>query len=208
MMDLADTIILSMSWIVYFVIHSVLAAERIKQRLIARYRLDLQRYRMLYVVIATLLLLIPLWLTFRQPSALLWSWQGSMAVIMNIIALLGIGGFILSMRYYDGLAFLGLKPFQTENAEQALILSPLHRYVRHPWYFFSLLIIWSRDMSVAWLITCTAVTIYFIIGSKLEEDKLILYFGEQYRNYQKKVPGLLPLPWKYLSKADAEQLVE
>ena len=207
-MDLIDAIILAASWIIYFVIHSILADENIKQRLIARYHLDLQHYRLLYVVIATLLALIPLWLTFSQSGELLWSWYGPMAVVMNIIALLGIGGFILSMRYYDGLAFLGFKPFQTKNAEQPLILSPLHRYVRHPWYFFSLLIIWSRDMSLAWFITCTAITAYLIIGSRLEENKLILYFGEQYRRYQKKVPGLFPLPWKYLSQAEAEELAE
>lgn len=199
--------LLSGSWIIYFVIHSWLANESFKQSIIQRFNLDPQKYRLFYVVIVTVLLLQPLWLTFYTGSdSLLWKWNGTLLWLMNSIAVAGIAGFIFSMKYYDGVAFLGLKPFATENAEQAFTLSPLHRFVRHPWYFFALLIIWTRDMTVAWLVTCLLITLYFLIGSKLEEQKLVLYFGDVYKQYQKKVPALFPLPWRFLKKEEADQL--
>lgn len=198
--------LLSSSWIIYFVIHSWLANESFKQSIIRRFNLDLQKYRLIYVAIATVLLLPPLWLTFYLGSDFLWRWEGPLLWLMNSIAVVGIAGFVFSMKYYDGMAFLGLKPFGTENAEQVFTLSPLHRFVRHPWYFFALLIIWTRDMSIAWFITCLLITLYFIIGSRLEEQKLVLYFNEVYQRYQKKVPALFPLPWRFLKKEEADRL--
>ena len=49
--------------------------------------------------------------------------------------------------------------------------------------------------------------LYFIIGSRLEEEKLIRYHGEVYRRYRDRVPGLVPLPWKHLREADEQALI-
>ena len=35
-------------------------------------------------------------------------------------------------------------------------LSPLHRWVRHPWYFLGLLILWTQEMNAALLVTALA----------------------------------------------------
>jgi protein-S-isoprenylcysteine O-methyltransferase Ste14 len=51
-------------------------------------------------------------------------------------------------------------------------------------------------------------TLYFFIGSQFEERKLIRYHGEQYRRYRELVPGLIPLPWKYLRKEQMQKLLE
>jgi len=37
---------------------------------------------------------------------------------------------------------------------------------------------------------------------------LITYHGTVYRKYQQKVAGIIPLPWKILSAAQAEHLLE
>jgi protein-S-isoprenylcysteine O-methyltransferase Ste14 len=34
--------------------------------------------------------------------------------------------------------------------------------------------------------------IYILVGIKLEEKKLVITFGEEYRSYQKKVKQLIP----------------
>lgn len=57
------------------------------------------------------------------------------------------------------------------------------------------------------LVSALIMTTYFIVGSKLEERKLISYHGECYRRYMGKVAGLVPLPWKTISKAEALALV-
>ena len=79
--------------------------------------------------------------------------------------------------------------------------------MRHPWYFFALVILWTRDMNGAMLLSVVAITIYFVIGSRLEEQKLIAYHGPVYHKYMQMVPGLIPLPWKHLSKTEAERLL-
>ena len=42
---------------------------------------------------------------------------------------------------------------------------------------------------------------------KQEENKLIACYGEQYDKYRRSVPGLFPLPWRHLSKQDAQAIL-
>jgi protein-S-isoprenylcysteine O-methyltransferase Ste14 len=46
------------------------------------------------------------------------------------------------------------------------------------------------------IIVNTLLTIYIIIGTILEERKLVLEFGEAYVKYQKEVPMLIPFSKK------------
>jgi protein-S-isoprenylcysteine O-methyltransferase Ste14 len=62
-------------------------------------------------------------------------------------------------------------------------------------------------MSAAMLLSALVMTAYFIVGSRMEERKLIAYHGERYLRYMGKVAGLVPLPWKTISKAEAFALV-
>ena len=61
-------------------------------------------------------------------------------------------------------------------------------------------------MDYLYLTTAIMLTLYFFIGAKLEENKLIAYHGRIYRQYSEKVPGVIPRPWRFLSKAQAAQL--
>jgi protein-S-isoprenylcysteine O-methyltransferase Ste14 len=68
-------------------------------------------------------------------------------------------------------------------------------YVRHPWYSGAILLILAfgviTDVS---LVSKIVLISYIIIGTLLEENKLISEIGEPYRAYRKKVPMLIP--WK------------
>jgi protein-S-isoprenylcysteine O-methyltransferase Ste14 len=61
-------------------------------------------------------------------------------------------------------------------------------------------------MDPAFLTTAAMITLYFIFGSRLEESKLLVYHGERYRSYRRQVPGLIPLPWRYLTRDQARDL--
>jgi protein-S-isoprenylcysteine O-methyltransferase Ste14 len=52
------------------------------------------------------------------------------------------------------------------------------------------------------------ITVYFIVGSRLEEKKLLVYHGDTYRRYMARVPGMIPLPWKSLTEKEAEALLK
>jgi protein-S-isoprenylcysteine O-methyltransferase Ste14 len=204
-------ILLSSAWLAYYIVHSWLASHHFKRIFAHKFPLLFPRYRLLYNLASTLLLIPPLGLLFFYPWAELWSWQGSLSVLSKSIGLVSIAGFLFSLRYYDGSAFIGLTP-NTDghigSVDEPFTLSPLHRFVRHPWYFLGLLFIWSQDMNTGWFITCSWATLYMFVGSRLEEKKLIVEYGEVYTRYCDKVPSLIPLPWRYLNKKEADQLIQ
>jgi protein-S-isoprenylcysteine O-methyltransferase Ste14 len=67
--------------------------------------------------------------------------------------------------------------------------------VRHPFYAGIFPLIWSNDLDITALITNIILSVYVLIGTLLEEHKLIEEFGDTYRNYQQKVSMLFPLKW-------------
>jgi protein-S-isoprenylcysteine O-methyltransferase Ste14 len=198
-------------WGVYALLHSLLASLQAKRFVAAHYPRLMPFYRLGYNAIALILLLPPLYLTWAWRGPLLWQWSGPLLWLANGLALLAVAGFFWTLRYYSGAEFLGLSQAQrgekSVRDQEHFSLSPLHRYVRHPWYALGLVIIWSRDMDAMFLATACIITLYFVVGSRLEERKLISYHGEVYREYRKRVPGLVPLPWRYLNREQERQLL-
>ena len=203
-----DLVFIALAWLTYGGLHSWLASLGLKDRVARRWPGLAPAYRLLFNGLAVVLVLPPLWLTWRYPGDALWHWPGWIAWPAAVAA---VAGYLWSLRWYDGMDFLGLRQWRGRNRSAAwhdsLVLSPLHRYVRHPWYSLGLLYLWTRDLNAAWLLATLMVTLYLVVGSRLEERKLIALFGESYRLYQARVPGLIPLPWRYLRADEAEGLL-
>lgn len=202
---------LSVSWLGYFALHSALASLAVKRWVAAHYPNLMPFYRLAFNILAALLLLPILWLMVRHPGPMLWRWQGVGAWLANGLALAAIAGFLLSLRDYDMQEFMGFRQWESRTRrvedQERFHLSWFHRFVRHPWYFFGLVLIWTRDMNAATLLSGAMMTAYFIIGSRMEERKLLVYHGEIYRRYMERVPALFPLPWKTLGAEEADELV-
>jgi methanethiol S-methyltransferase len=205
-------VLLVLSWLIYFLIHSALASISIKDLFASRFPDAMPYYRLTYNLLAMLLLLVPLGVTYSWTGDWLWRWSGVLNGISIGISLLAVLGFLWSLKFYDTREFLGFRQLSEHitsvEDQEHFHISPLHRWVRHPWYFFALLLIWTRDMNGAILISSIMMTLYFIVGSRYEERKLIRYHGERYRLYSELVPGLIPLPWKYLSERQLDELLD
>lgn len=192
-------------WVVYGLIHSVLASHAIKDVMAARWPRLMPAYRLAFNGLSLILLLpIAFWM-WSFPGPVLWAFQGVTAWIARGLALAAVVAFWHSTCYYDMDEFLGLRQIAERGIRanngrdtEPFVISPYHRWVRHPWYFFGLVILWCQDMNAASLVSALAITLYFIVGSKLEEKKLIAIHGDAYRDYMGRVPGLVPLPWKRL----------
>ncbi|MDH3974696.1 MAG: hypothetical protein OEV42_10505 [Deltaproteobacteria bacterium] len=208
--NITNILFLALAWTAFFVIHSLLASVTVKAFIKKRLPNFFPFYRISYNVLSLVLLIPIFWFSHSIKSPLLWQWKGTMKIISTVIALLALAAFLLTLRYYDTAEFIGIKQIREKDpdskGEGVFTLSPLHRYVRHPWYLLALLIIWTRNMDLIFFITAIAVTAYFIIGSRLEEGKLLLYYGKKYEKYLSAVPGIIPLPWRYMTKVDAEKL--
>jgi protein-S-isoprenylcysteine O-methyltransferase Ste14 len=203
---------LGIALVVYFVIHSLLASLSVKRWVHHRWPQLMHAYRLTYNLLAILLLIPLLWFMHTNEGPLMWQWTGLLAWLMKGLTVAAILGFVWSLRSYDNMVFLGVTQWrnrhtETEDPEQ-LHISTLHRFVRHPWYFFFIVILWSQDIHLAQMIVYGLITAYFVIGSRMEERKLIAHYGEAYREYMRQVPGLIPLPWRWLRKKEAGRLEE
>ena len=202
---------LILGFVAYFALHSMLASLRLKKLVARRWPTIMPAYRLLFNVLSVILLLPLLWLMQQNPGPVAWQWHGNWSLLMNGLALAAIGGFIWSLKSYDNMVFLGWTQwkYRHQGCEDPdhLHISTLHRFVRHPWYFFILVILWTQDIHLSQLVTYSLITLYFIIGSHLEERKLMKCYGDAYRQYCQRVPGLVPLPWRWLSEDEAMKLI-
>ncbi len=81
-----------------------------------------------------------------------------------------------------------------EPRATTLVTHGPYRWIRHPLYLSALLMIWSYpDLTLDRLLLNLTFTAWVITGSLIEERYLVTRFGEEYRDYQKRVPMLLPL---------------
>jgi len=143
-----------------------------------------------------LLLLILLWQTSAQtimtPSGIFrWSLRA-----VSFFSLLGFYWGVKALRFFDP---FGLRPILNRLRGRNPMSMPFtvagpYRWVRHPLYLFMILMIWSYpDLTADRLLFNLLWTIWIVIGSCFEESDLVVEFGDAYREYQKRVPMLVPL---------------
>jgi protein-S-isoprenylcysteine O-methyltransferase Ste14 len=205
-----ETAELMLVWLIYFLIHSLSASLRFKAWISHTLPALVPYYRLLFNGLACLLLLPPLYLTWLLRGDYLLSWQPPWSYLAYGISVAAGLLFLWSLRFYDLGEFSGFKQLKSHASachDQSLLkISPLHRYVRHPWYSLGLAIVWSQSMDAAMLVSALCITLYLWVGSHLEEQKLLQYHGEVYAQYCKRVPGLIPLPWRWLDRDSAQEI--
>jgi protein-S-isoprenylcysteine O-methyltransferase Ste14 len=203
--------LLALAWLGYGVLHTLLASHALKRWVELHAAPIFPAYRLVYNAVAVLLLVPIAWLVLSHRGPLLWTWDGPARWLAHALALGALAALLVSFRYYDGGEFSGIRQWREHGRSQppqkaCLRLSPLHRYVRHPWYCASLVLIWTRDMDAAMLVSAVMVSAYFVVGARFEEAKLIVEFGAAYRHYMTRVAGLLPLPGRTLNAGEAARI--
>ncbi len=148
-------------------------------------------------------LLVPLWMgmwvalgaiTFPWRGMVLYQWNGSWIVGLAFIA----GGVFFYLRARHGFSPLQLSghhELEPDRHQQKLVVTGIREHVRHPIYLGHLLemIGWSigTGLMVCWALTGFAmVTGAFMI--RTEERELVGRFGGSYREYQQRVPAIVP----------------
>ncbi|MFC1614266.1 NnrU family protein [Gemmatimonadota bacterium] len=198
-------VILALLWVLWCAVHSGMISMTATGYLKRRMGRGWCFYRLFYNLfsIVSLIPVVLYWHSLTGPT--LFSWQGPMIVLRVLLLTLAILLFYAGAKKYDILSLLGLKQIR-EGATTALLTETdkldatgVLGITRHPWYLAAILFIWAawRELDPAILVTNTVLSAYLVIGTLLEERKLLLEFNGEYRRYQKEVSMLVP--FKFLS---------
>jgi protein-S-isoprenylcysteine O-methyltransferase Ste14 len=124
---------------------------------------------------------------------------------LTIIHYVLTGGSLLMLLWtffvdYDSFSFIGIRQilnFKKIKEKHPIELKKhgLLGIVRHPMYLATIIFLWAQTTTLAHIFVNIIFTIYIIIGTKLEEKKLILEFGDEYIKYQQEVPMMVPF-WR------------
>ena len=179
-------------WVLYYLLHSILAAQGVKSAVTAKTVMSDQVYRLLYVVLSALLFIAILFYTATLNHHYLW---GSMISKFFGLMLATYGIFITraAFRNYNTRAFLGLTNPGKEN--EKLITDGLQKHIRHPLYAGTILLFLGFFFYMPTMENLAVVVVsllYVFIGIKIEEKKLAKTFGQEYENYKRNVPMLVP----------------
>jgi protein-S-isoprenylcysteine O-methyltransferase Ste14 len=148
-------------------------------------------------------ILVPAWvamwiafflITYPWHAVVLYHWPWSWLMGAVFIC----AGFVLYVRARHGFSPLQLSghhELEPDRHQQRLVITGIRHRVRHPIYLGHLceMLGWSigSGLLVCWLLSAFAVVTGFVM-IRTEERELVERFGDTYREYQRRVPALLP----------------
>ncbi|MDJ0915677.1 MAG: NnrU family protein [Desulfobacterales bacterium] len=182
--------------LLFFIQHSWMIRQTTRQKIIQI--LPPAYYNAFYAVSSGLVLLavVGLWQTSGD---VLFSASGLLYWLLRALFLLAVGGFIWSRRslgHFDPFGTKSVRAYlrHKKPAAMPLTIKGAYQWMRHPLYFFALIMIWaSPHLTADRLLLNLLWTVWIFLGAHLEEKDLINSFGDQYRKYQDRVPMILPL---------------
>jgi protein-S-isoprenylcysteine O-methyltransferase Ste14 len=191
-------------FLLFGVIHSLTAGFAPKERLSAVLpaRLVEGWYRLLYNVFSAITFTPVLVAVALLPDRVIYAVPMPWSLLFRLAELAGLAGLVGALFVTDVFRFAGIsqavaylsgEPLPLETGP--LQIKGMYAVVRHPLYLFSLLAIWpTPTLTLNVLLFNIGATIYFVVGSRIEERRLEKAFGDVYRDYQRQVPWLIPLP--------------
>ena len=192
--------ILAFLWALWCCVHSLLISRRVTNSMKVFLGANYAYYRLWYNIIS-LLTLFPVviyQLKLQEEIIFTWPWPWKLVKIIMYLGafLLFYGGY----RAYDMKYVLGIKQLQERREDKIrkgveFTTGGILEYVRHPWYSGAIILVWAfGPITDVTLVTKIILTAYIIIGTFLEEKKLVHEIGTAYREYRKRVPQYIP--WK------------
>ncbi len=181
--------------------HSGMARKSFKRSVYSRLPACLERSTYVLVSSVALLALMVFW----QPmGGVVWAVENAvLSALIHCVYFLGWALMLNATCLIDHFELFGVRQAWNYYRDGACDCSRLrtpgmYRHVRHPIYLGWLLVFWASPiMTVSHLVFAAGTTIYVLIGIQFEERDLAAELPD-YRQYQRKVPMLLPSWRKHL----------
>ena len=198
-------IALALIWTVWCALHSLLIANVARQAAKKVLGYNIPVFRLLYVGFSIASLILVLWYQFSVPARLLFEKNLFWAAGQFVLLIYGIFMFYAGARVYDMGYFLGFRQWKDHRTHKKPLSFPFHTegilaHVRHPWYSGGIAFVWGiGSCTDVYIVSRSILTVYFIIGTLLEEKRLKIDLGTPYAQYCRRVPMLIP--WKSSPKS-------
>jgi len=187
--------------IIWCVVHSAMISVHFTDYVKSKFGRKFRFYRLFFNVVAAASL-TPLGLyAYSMQSQPIFHWEGYLRICQIIMLVIVVLLFFAGARHYSILQLLGIRQlkegilYNVLNEHTELDTTGILGVIRHPWYAAVIVLIWARSLDASAILVNVIFTGYLVIGSFLEEQKLILEFGEKYREYQRKVSMFVPYKW-------------
>jgi protein-S-isoprenylcysteine O-methyltransferase Ste14 len=181
---------------IFAIQHSVMARPRFKQWWTKFVPTAVERST--YVLLASLSLAFLLW-QWRPMPAVLWHIANpSLAMAVTILSFVGWAVVLISTFLINHFELFGLQQVANNLIERSVptprFRTPLlYKFVRHPLYLGFVIAFWATPtMTVGHFLFAAVTTAYILVGATLEERDLIGVFGNEYRDYRKRVAMFIP----------------
>jgi protein-S-isoprenylcysteine O-methyltransferase Ste14 len=194
-------------FLVFALIHSITVSRWFKQLCNKIFGDTFMRvfYRALYNTVSFITVVIALYLIHRVPDRHIWTAPVWLRWIMHAIQISGLAFGALSFEYLDTWEFMGFTQVwrylsRKEVAgniegltEKELVTNGVYRIVRHPMYLAGIVIFtFNPYLTINGLTVTVLADLYFLFGVFIEERRFLRIFGDQYREYMRRVPRLMP----------------
>ncbi len=182
---------------IFAVQHSVMARPGFKEKWTKIVPEAVERST--YVLLASLALLLMFW-QWRPMPDVVWSIGGIGATVLNTLFWVGWGLVLASTVLINHFDLFGLRQvflnFKEQEYTDIGFRTPMfYKVVRHPIMLGFMIAFWAAPtMTQGHLAFALITTIYMLVGIQLEERDMVGVFGDTYRQYQKDVNMLIPIP--------------
>jgi len=162
-------------------------------------------YRFLYNTISSITVLVAIYLIAKVPDREIWTAPLWLKWVMHGIQFAGLAFGALAFEHMDTREFMGFRQVwryftRRETAgniegltEKELVRTGVYGIVRHPMYLAGLVIFtFSPIITVNGLTITVLADLYFLFGVFIEERRFLKLFGDEYREYMRQVPRLIP----------------
>lgn len=179
----------------FFFQHSIMIRESIRSKIIKI--IPNESFYAFYSIISgtTLILVIVLWQKSSYVILSITEPHSYMLRFLQLASIMGLIWGVKSLRKFDPFGRIQIYRYINNRQEQKMnfVSRGPYKIIRHPFYFFILIMIWSHPtLSIDRLLFVFLWTIWMVVGTILEERDLVNQIGDEYREYKKKVPMLIP----------------